>query len=434
MIEGGSFSLGVAGLLLAGPAPGHVDELSHPHEHDGVVHEHPHAHPSAEVSHHDHSHRDEDEVPKHWRVGAMVDVAYAINNNFPRNHVNRGHATAARTGELALNYVNAYLIHTPRRAAPFRLELALQAGSNVEATYGGEPSGSYVGTDAFKHVGLANAGIVAPWGHARGFTTETGAGVFSSPITLGSYWSRNSWNYTSAWANSATPYYLMGAHVTQTFAHRVKLAAWMVNGWQTISDANEVPSYMASLSAEPVDGLSIAENFIFGPEHGDISPEAWRIHSDTSILFEREKAGVGLFFDYGQERETDNPARPVHRWAGGAVLARWRVHELARGTWDMAVRPEAWWEPDGTFFGVPQALISASFTNSLDLFGHALARIEYRYDHSLAENGFFYAGDATRDTDVLARNQHTVFLSIVGYFEYAFSGRRLRDRRQSVPQ
>lgn len=428
MIAEGWLSLGAAAAWMAAPAPAHVDELNHPHEHDGVVHDHPHTHPSAEVSHHEHPHRDEHALPKHWHVGAMVDVAYSVNSNFPANRVARGNAVAGRTGEIALNYINAYLLHQPRRAAPFRLELALHAGINVEGTYASEPTGTHIGPEAFKHVGLANAGVVAPWGHDEGFTTETGAGVFSSPITIGSFWSKDSWNYTGSWANNATPYYLMGAWVTQNLGHRVAFTAYVLNGWQTIGDANEVPSYMASLRAEPVDGLTLVENFFFGPEHQDISPEAWRVHTDTQILYEREKAGIGVYAEYGQERETSIPSRPVHRWAGGALLARWRVHEFDRGTWDMSVRPETWWEPDGTFYGVPQALISASFTNSLDLFGHALARIEYRYDHSLAENGYFYVGDRTRDTDILARDQHVVWFSLVGYFDYAFSGRRLRAR------
>ncbi len=414
-------SLGAALALFGAPDPTHVHDHTHAHEHGDAVHEHVHGHPSAEVQHHRHAHEEEaDELPRHWRVGAFVDLAYGINTNWPDNHVYRGQATAARTGELALNHVVGYLLHAPRRAAPFRLEVALQAGSNPDATYVGEPTGAAVGAETFKHIGLANAGLLAPWGHERGHTTETGVGLFSSPITLGSYWSKDSWNYTSAWGNSATPYYLMGAHVTQTIAHRVHVAAWVVNGWQTIGDANQVPSYMGSLMAEPIDGLSLAEHFYLGPDHADIGVEAWRFNSDTQVMFEREKAGVGLFFDYGQEKRTDLLGQPIHRWAGGALLTRWRVRTFQNGTWEMALRPEAWWDPDGTFFGIPQTLISASFTNSLDLFGHALARIEYRYDHTLAERGYFYAGGATDDLDDLAQSQHTIFLSLVGYFEHLF--------------
>jgi hypothetical protein len=417
-------SVGVALLRVGEPAPTHVHTHEHAHEHDGELHAHPHSHQAANVQHHEHAHEEDSVPPKPWRVGAIVDVLYSVNSNFPANHVYRGRSTTPRTGELTLDYVAAYLLHTPRRAAPFRFELALHAGSNVEATYASEPQQRYAGAETFKHVGLANAGLVAPWGHERGFTTETGAGVFSSPIGLGGFRSMDNWNYTSAWGNEATPYYLMGAHVTQTLARRVKIGAWVVNGWQTIADANVVPSYLGFLTAEPIDGLRITQTVFFGPEHGDISPAAWRVHSDTQLSFERPAGGVGLFAEYGQERRTDLPASPIQRWAGGAVLSRWRVHGFAHGSWDMGLRPELWWDPDGTFFGIPQALISASYTNSLRLFDHALARIEYRYDRTLARDGYFYAGESIEDTDILAVDQHTVFFSLVGYFEHAFSGRR----------
>jgi hypothetical protein len=366
-----------------------------------------------------------------WRVGAFADLAYSIDSGFPDNHVWRGQARTARVGSFALNLVAAYLMHEPRKSAPFRFEVALQAGSDVESNYAGEPNGTAIGPEAFKHVGLANAGIVGPWGWKKGYTTETGAGVFQSPISIGGFWSKDNWNYSPAWGNSATPFYLMGAHVAQRFADKVELRAWVVNGWQIIGDNNSAPSYLGSLSAEPIAGLILGQHVYFGPEHAELGVDAWRWHSDTQILFERERWGIGAFGDYGQEKRTDLLDQPVHRWAGGGIVSRLRVHAFRHADWDMALRPEAWWDESGAIFGKPQLLTSISYTNSLDLFKHALVRIEYRYDRSTAQGGYFYVEDRILDSDRLAQDHHLLFLSVVGYFERAFGGgERKRNRAQ----
>ena len=90
----------------------------------------------------------------------------------------------------------------------------------------------------------------------------------------------------------------------------------------------------------------------------------------------------------------------------------------------MGFRPEFWWDQSGAIFGESQWLLSFSYTNTARLFDHVVARIEYRYDRSSLANGFFYEDDAVNDTDVLAKDQHTVFFSLVGYYELGFSGKR----------
>jgi hypothetical protein len=73
-------------------------------------------------------------------------------------------------------------------------------------------------------------------------------------------------------------------------------------------------------------------------------------------------------------------------------------------------------------YGVPQLLASSTATLGVELFGHLLARVEYRYDHSTADDGFFFVGSRTDPDAVgLARDQHTVSLSVVGHLEHAWS-------------
>ena len=159
-------------------------------------------------------------------------------------------------------------------------------------------------------------------------------------------------------------------------------------------------------------------------EQADMRARAWRLFSDSQFTYNTERFGIGGLFDVGADPRTDLPMSPWQMWMNGAVFTRWRVLGQQR-TWDMALRPEFFWDRDGRIFGVPQTLASAAFTNNFRLLDSLLLRLEYRYDWSSSRAGFFYRQQAIADdAPGLARQQHTIFLSIAGVFAHRFGGRR----------
>lgn len=369
------------------------------------------------------SRTDTREAERTWIVSGLVDVAYLVNTNFPDNHVYRPMAPSPRTGELALNVVAAFLDHEPTDEEPWIVHLAAHAGAGVDALYEAEPvpggdDGKFAGAEVFKHIALANAGLKAPWG------TQVVGGLMPAPIGIEWFWSDRNWNYSASWNALGTPYYLMGLSIDQELPRDVHLFGWLVNGWQTIADLNRVPSYLVGVSWAPIEGLSAATMVYFGPEDVDISPEAWRVHSDSFVQYEVDRWGLAVMWDYGREKVTALPDDPVALWTGGGLFVRGRPLQRERLTVDVAARPEAWWDRDGRIFGVPQWLISGSVGVHVELFDIILARVEYRYDRSTADDGFFFRDDAiTDDADGLADEQHTVFLNLSGHFEHAFATR-----------
>ena len=152
----------------------------------------------------------------------------------------------------------------------------------------------------------------------------------------------------------------------------------------------------------------------------DLRPKAWRLFSDTQFTWDTERAGVGGLVDLGGDPRTDLPGSPWQMWLVGALFTRWRVLGK-RNTWDMAARPECFWDRDGRMFGVPQLLVAGTYTNSFRLLTNLLLRLEYRYDWSSNKHGFFYRHDAIADDATgLARQQHTVFISLAGVFAHRF--------------
>lgn len=370
----------------------------------------------------------EPEPERPWLLTALVDTGYAFNHNTPDNHIYRGTSTHPRTGEFTVNLGLAALSHAPTPAQPYRFEFGVQAGSSTDALVAAEPvpgeeDGRFAGAETWKHLAVANAG-----GRIEASGTELGAGLFGSPIGIGGFWTPLNDNVSPSWESNAAPFYFAGARVLQDLPAGFGLQAWIVNGWQTLGDANKAPSYLLGATWARDDlrtGSWNANAFAyFGPDGDDLSPEAWRWHLDANAGWEGPRGGVAAVWDYGQERRTDLPGEPIHAWSGGGVFTHLRVYDGKRVDVDLAARPDAWYERGDRIYGVDQWLLSGTATAGVFLWDHLRVRIEYRYDHSTAEGGFFYRRDATADdSTALASNQHTVFFNVAGVLLHAFAFR-----------
>jgi hypothetical protein len=351
----------------------------------------------------------------------FVDTAYLVNSNLPANHLYRGAFTTPRTGEFTVNLAVAHFEHRAVPQQPWRLQLALQAGAAADAVWGDEPvpgddDGRLAGPEVWKHIGLANAGLMVPRANTR-----ISAGIMAAPFGIGGLWSKDNWNYSPSWLANGSPYYLAGVAVEQPLPAGFGLYGWAINGWQTVGDANRAPSYLGGITWEHGD-VAAATAVFFGPETADLSPRAWRMLSDTTVTWNTDRVGVAGIVDVGRERVTTLPSEPVSQWLGGAVFIRGRVYDGKKLGLELSARPEVFWDRDGRMYGVPQTLASATGTIGAEIFSHLLLRAEYRYDHSTSDNGFFFVRDRTNpDSLGLANEQHTVFLSLVGYFARDFA-------------
>jgi hypothetical protein len=366
----------------------------------------------------------EPEPPRTWETGASVDLSYQFNSNFPDNHIYRGMVPTPRTGEASLNVASAFVEHEPTDDEPWQMQVLFHVGSGVDALVeaepvAGGPDGRFAGAEVFKHIGLANAGY-----RARSGTLIQG-GIMPAPLGIEWFWPDRNNHQTVSWTANGTPFYLMGAQVRQELPKGFDVFAYVVNGWQTMSDLNSVPSYVVGVHFQPKPELSGAAMVYFGPDDVDISPEAWRVHGDANVGWDARRWGLAVVWDAGQERLTALPDRPVAFWTGGGIFARGTPLIRDRYSLDLAARPEAWWDRDGRIYGVPQWLVSGTATMSLHLFDYVTVRAEYRYDHSTAASGFFYRHSATaNDATGLANDQHLVSLSLAGHFRHAFATRR----------
>jgi hypothetical protein len=274
----------------------------------------------------------------------------------------------------------------------------------------------------WKHLARANVGLKSRRG------TEVSAGLHLSPVGIGVHWSPYNWNYTVTWQLNSVPYYLTGLKVVHPLTDKHGVQAWVVNGWQTLADVNKAPAFMLGYTYTPSPAFAFAEYAYFGPDNADTRLAAWRMFSDSQFTYNHERFGVGGLFDVGGERRLELAGRPWHMWMNAALFTRWRVlaskpsaSTWQRRSWDMAARPEWFWDRDGRMFGVPQQLFAFTFTSDVRLLGALLLRVEYRYDRSTAAQGFFYRGAAiTDDAAGLGRDQHTLFFAVAGVLAHRF--------------
>ncbi len=360
----------------------------------------------------------EGQVLAPWAVGGFIDTQYIVNSNSPDNHIFRGTPVSARTGEFSPNLVVAYIRRDPIKS-PWMFELALQVGAAADALYATEPvpggtAGRFAGAETWKHIGKAWTGLKLRGG------TEIAGGLMVSPTHFGSFWGKDNWHSTITWGYSSVPFFLTGARVYQPIGDKVGIGLWIVNGYGTTADVNKAPSGLVNLVITPARNWAVVQNVYAGPEDATLKPAAWRVLTDTQVAFNTDRWGFAFVADYGRERLTLRPGQPLTQWANAMLSVRWHVLGKTH-RWGMAARPEMFWDRGGRIFNESDRddyLVAGTFTNDVRLWDALLLRVEYRYDHSFSNSGFFYRGAATTDTSPgLAHTQHTVVFNLIGYFE-----------------
>jgi len=361
---------------------------------------------------------------QNWVVGGFIDTGYAFDHNLPDNHVDRGNFTAVRANEVTVNLAAIYVRHTPTDAEPWLFELAGQIGAAAAGLLASEPrpggdASQFTGPEVWQHLGRANVGARIPK-----VGTELAVGLFTTPIGIYSFWSKDNWTFSTPWHLNAVPYVLMGGRISQPIGKKFVAQVWITNGWQSYGDINRLPSIMVGGAYTPHRHVTLSQWTYFGPEDVDNRARAWRTLFDQWIVYDNGKWGLSGVFDVGRERLTAIFDEPVALWMGGAITARGRVltSRRERVSWDMYGRGETFWDRDGRMFGVRQLIGSGAYGNTVTLFDHVMLRVEYRYDRSSNRTGYFYRGAAVHDDDDgLGRDQHSVFFALTGYFDHAFA-------------
>ena len=225
------------------------------------------------------------------------------------------------------------------------------------------------------------------------YVTQHGAEVIDS---------RPGWNYSRgllfAWA---IPYYHFGLRASYPVSDKVTLGASISNGWNNVIENNGGKTYGFSIVYNPSARFSFIQNYMVGPEQGDVSDsENYRHLWDSLITVKlHDKVTFMTNFDYGMDRIVGG--EHVH-WIGTANYLRFQFTP----SFALTPRFEFYNDPMGFTTGVRQQLKEFTLTPEFIVNENMVMRFEYRRDWS---NVGVFGGD-TRDD---ARSQDTAALGLI---------------------
>jgi hypothetical protein len=352
--------------------------------------------------------------PPGWHYGGFVDLGYSLNFNFPQNHLFRNRTTTPRVNELDLNMAAVYVKKDASEQSRWGTELLVQGGQDALNFAFDVSAPNIEGSSWLRNFGRANVSYLVPVGN--GLTVQ--AGIFNSFIGYESLYAKDNFNYTRAWIADYSPYLMMGVNAVYSFSDRWTGAAFIINEYWHLANANSLPSYGAQLAYKPTSDWLLKETFYYGPDQSDTSVKFWRFFSDSIAEW---KAGADVIisgeYQVGTQRMAGTPGEPRAFYMGGALPMRWHVG----GPWSLALRPELYWDRSGIITGSQQFIRAVTTTAEYKLpygWTNTLMRLEYRYDESTGQGGGFFKGnEVSPGVNGLTAAQHMLIFSVIGTFD-----------------
>jgi len=346
-------------------------------------------------------------VPE-WHIGAFADAGYLKDFNDPANHLFRTRGTTPRVNEFDLNMAAAWIRKAAIPASPWGLEATVQGGQDSQA-FGFSPTAPNVsGADWLRRLGPTDVSYIVPAG--RGLTVQ--GGIFSSLIGYDSLYAKDNFTYTRPWCADFTPYLMLGANAAYAFSDRLTVTGFVVNSYFHLSHPNDAPSVGAQIAYSASPQVSIKQTVLTGSHQTDTSFGSWRVLSDTIVERKTGRVTAAGELQMATEKLADTGERAS--W----IALQFPMHVLVKGPWSLSVRPELAHDPSGRYTGVQQTV--SAFTSGIEFRAvrggaQAIARLEYRYDHSTGAEGGFYSGTM----NALTPGQPMLVAGLILVFEHA---------------
>jgi hypothetical protein len=313
----------------------------------------------------------------------FVDTYYGENFNNPANRLNGLRFFDASTNQFGLNLIELIVDKQPDAAASRTgYHIALGYGEAMNAIYGASTSSSL---SADQYVKEAYFSYLAPVG--KGLQIDVGK--FVTPAGAEVIETKDDWNYTRGILFSyAIPYYHFGMRAKYAFNDKYSLTGYFVNGWNDVIDDNSGKTYGLSFGWNPTKKLSIAQNYMAGPELSNNNSD-WRQLVDTVVTYSAtKKLSLMANYDYGRGDHLINVPDPTY-WTGFAGYFKYALNDK----YSVATRYEYYNDHYGFTTGTPGHIQEVTGTFEHPVASHILTRLEFRHD--MANNPIFTKGAST---------------------------------------
>jgi hypothetical protein len=216
---------------------------------------------------------------KYFTGSVMIDgnITHSFNN--PNDNTVVGSTALARNNEMQISSANFGGDFNYNNA---RARIMLQFGTRSTVVPRNDLSayrGQYDLSTAYRYLPEAYAGYHFNVWHG----INVDAGMFMSYIGLNSYYQTENWEYQASFTSDNTPWFFNGIRVQMFPTNKLKIEAWLVNGWQSYGSFNSMPGFGGNITYCPNENVKILSNDYYGADAAGI-PGRHRFHSDNSLL------------------------------------------------------------------------------------------------------------------------------------------------------
>lgn len=275
---------------------------------------------------------------KYFIGSVMVDANYTYSFNNPIDHTVVGSTALARNNEMEVSSVNLGGDFFFKGAHG---RIMTQFGTRSTVVPRNDFSvyrGQYDLANVYRYLSEAYAGY--HFNVMHGINLD--AGMFMSYIGLNSYYQVENWEYQASFTSDNTPWYFNGVRLQMFPTKKLKVEAWLINGWQSYGMFNEMPGVGGNITWCPNENVKLLTNDYYGSDAAGL-PGRHRFHSDNSLLlryYDRSKSkGISkmafcLTGDIGLEKgagvngfNTDSILGPAQNFISGMFYNRIWFHE-----------------------------------------------------------------------------------------------------------
>ncbi len=222
------------------------------------------------------------------RVSGYLEAYYLYDFGKPDDHTRPSFVYAYnRANEVNINLGLIRLSYDEER---FRANLALAAGTYMNANYAAEPG-------VLRNLYEANAGVKL----SKEADLWVDAGVFASHIGFESAIGKDCWNLTRGMLADNSPYYEAGVKFGYTSPSEKWYIAFLVlNGWQRIQrvDGNHTPAFGHQLTYRPNERVTLNSSSFMGNDKPDSVRQMRYFHDLYGIFQLTSKAAAAARVEY----------------------------------------------------------------------------------------------------------------------------------------
>jgi hypothetical protein len=216
---------------------------------------------------------------KYFTGSVMVDVNYTHSFNNPNDNTVVGSTALARNNEIQLSSANLGGEFNYEGA---RAKIMMQFGTRSTVIPRNDYSvyrGQYQLDNVYRYLSEAYAG----YHFKKWYGINVDAGMFMSYIGLNSYYQVENWEYQASFTSDNTPWFFNGLRVQVFPTKKLKLEAWVINGWQSYGKFNAMPGVGGNITWCPNEAVKLLTNDYYGTDAAGLKNRV-RFHSDNSLL------------------------------------------------------------------------------------------------------------------------------------------------------